>query len=165
MKQIILEYAEYNLWANKKLGELLKKEKEELLERELKSSFKNIRLTIFHLWDAEVIWQKRIKGESLTEWPSKSIKETGMAFLDAWNNSSESLLEIVKNLSEEELSREISYKNLKGEEFKQPLYQILMHLFNHGTYHRGQLVTMLRNAGVEDGIPQTDLIAYYRVKV
>ena len=41
------------------------------------------------------------------------------------------------------------YYNSKKEHFKSPVYQMLMHVFNHGTYHRGQLVNMLRQLGVE----------------
>ncbi len=55
------------------------------------------------------------------------------------------------------------YENSKGEQFKQPIFQMLLHVFNHGTYHRGQLVTMLRQLGVEN-IPATDFIVWSREK-
>ncbi|MGZ3844574.1 MAG: DinB family protein, partial [Flavisolibacter sp.] len=55
------------------------------------------------------------------------------------------------------------YQNTKKEQFKQPIYQMLLHAFNHGTYHRGQLVNMLRQLGV-DKIPGTDFIAWSRRK-
>jgi len=50
---------------------------------------------------------------------------------------------------------------LKGEHFKQPIYKMLLHVFNHGTYHRGQIVNMLRQLGIEK-IPQTDFIVWSR---
>ena len=61
------------------------------------------------------------------------------------------------------LEHVFAYQNFKGEAFKQPLYEMLLHLFNHQTYHRGQLVTMLRQAGVE-AIPPTDFIVWSRGK-
>ena len=48
-----------------------------------------------------------------------------------------------------------------GVRYAQPFSQTFQHLVNHGTYHRGQVVTMLRQLGVQ-GPPSTDLIAFYR---
>ena len=56
--------------------------------------------------------------------------------------------EWVGNSQEHHLDHVFQYQNFRGEQFKQPLYQMLLHLFNHGTYHRGQIVTMLRQLGV-----------------
>jgi uncharacterized damage-inducible protein DinB len=67
----------------------------------------------------------------------------------------------VDDAREEMLSENLAYKNLKGDPFVQPVSEILLHLPNHGTYHRGQLVTMLRQLGVEK-IPQTDYILFSR---
>ena len=69
----------------------------------------------------------------------------------------------VNNASELSLEHVFQYQNSKRESFKQPVYQVLLHVFNHSTYHRGQLVTMLRNLGVEK-IPQTDFIVWSRMK-
>jgi uncharacterized damage-inducible protein DinB len=55
------------------------------------------------------------------------------------------------------------YQNTKKEQFKQPIYQMLLHMFNHGTYHRGQLVTMLRQLGIQK-LPSTDFIEWSRRK-
>ena len=63
--------------------------------------------------------------------------------------------------TEEELKREFDYKNIKGQPFRSAIWQVVQHLFNHGTYHRGQLVTMMRELGATE-IPQTDFIQYMR---
>ncbi|MEI9934102.1 MAG: DinB family protein [Ferruginibacter sp.] len=64
-------------------------------------------------------------------------------------------------VTEEALLQLFSYKTFKGDPFTQPLYEVVFHVFNHSTYHRGQLVTILRQLGVEK-IPSTDLIVFYR---
>ncbi|MEJ7912972.1 MAG: DinB family protein, partial [Chitinophagaceae bacterium] len=64
---------------------------------------------------------------------------------------------------EYQLDHEFIYRNSKKEQFKQPVYQVLQHLFNHGTYHRGQLVNMLRQLKV-DKIPPTDFIVWSHKK-
>jgi uncharacterized damage-inducible protein DinB len=61
------------------------------------------------------------------------------------------------------LDHVFQYYNSKREYFKQPIFQMLLHVFNHGTYHRGQLVNMLRQLAVEK-IPQTDFIVFSRTK-
>ena len=63
--------------------------------------------------------------------------------------------------NEEVINSELTYKNSRGEQFNQPVSEILLHVFNHGTYHRGQLVTMLRALGVTN-LPATDFIVWSR---
>ncbi|MBS1734314.1 MAG: DNA polymerase, partial [Bacteroidetes bacterium] len=65
--------------------------------------------------------------------------------------------------TEAALEHEFIYRNTKKEQFKQPVSEVLHHIFNHATYHRGQLVTMLRQVGVKD-IPGTDLVLFLRKK-
>ena len=65
--------------------------------------------------------------------------------------------------SENDIQKIITYKDLKGNEYSQPLYQLMQHLVNHSTYHRGQVAAMLRQMDVKPA--GTDLIRYYREKV
>lgn len=67
----------------------------------------------------------------------------------------------VQEASDDMLAASLPYKNIRGEHFVQPVSDIVMHLSNHGTYHRGQVVTLLRQLGVEK-IPQTDYILFRR---
>ena len=71
--------------------------------------------------------------------------------------------EWINNANEHQLQHVFQYQNTKREQFKQPIYQMLVHVFNHGTYHRGQLINMLRQLGVEK-IPRTDFIDWSRRK-
>ncbi|MCY7292102.1 MAG: hypothetical protein LH615_07960, partial [Ferruginibacter sp.] len=65
--------------------------------------------------------------------------------------------------TEAALAHEFIYINSKKDQFKQPVYEMILHLFNHQTYHRGQLITMLRQVD-EKNIPNTDLISFMRKK-
>ena len=69
-------------------------------------------------------------------------------------------IDYVSKLTQQDLERVIRYKNLTGEEFSNPLWQILHQLSNHATYHRGQIVTLLRQLGAKP--VSTDLIVFYR---
>lgn len=159
MKQIIGLNAAYNLWANKRIAEILKNAEPELLDEPVVSSFPTLRKTVYHVWDAEYIWLRRLEGESISYWPSEKL--TSETPIDGFLEVSNKLLDIVKYHDDEWLNEVCEYSNLKGNKFVQPKFQVLMHVFNHSTFHRGQLVTMLRTVGVTD-LVSTDFITYLR---
>jgi uncharacterized damage-inducible protein DinB len=70
--------------------------------------------------------------------------------------------EFVSSLTEENISAVVTYKTTEGKQFSYPLWQMMQHVVNHSSYHRGQIVTMLRQLGIRP--VGTDLIAYYRSK-
>lgn len=66
MKEILQQYAQYNLWVNKRIIEALQKLSEENIDKEITSSFSSVRKTVYHVWSAEYIWLQRLQ---LTEQP------------------------------------------------------------------------------------------------
>jgi uncharacterized damage-inducible protein DinB len=163
MKDLLLKYAGYNLWANQQLLDAIRQLTEEKINQEIVSSFSSIMKTVLHLLDAENIWWQRLKlAEKITV---PSIGFTGnindaetqlIAQSKAWESW-------VMQANERQLLHVLGYQNSKKEQFKQPVSEILLHLFNHGSYHRGQLITMLRQIGVEK-VPQTDFTYYLRIR-
>jgi uncharacterized damage-inducible protein DinB len=80
-----------------------------------------------------------------------------------WRRSSAELIRFTEGLADDSvLSRVVRSVSLAGEPIADELGAGLQHVFNHSTFHRGQLVTMLRQAGIA-GIPRTDLVAYTRL--
>ena len=159
MKDLLVKYACYNLWANERIANVLKGLDPSSLDKEIPSSFNSIRKTVFHIWDAEYIWLQRLQGHSLTDWPSKQYDaETPIVkFLE----TSQAFKEFVEQLAESDFYGDCVYNNLKGAEYRNPRNEVVQHIFNHSTFHRGQIVTMLRNAGVME-LPATDFIYYRR---
>jgi uncharacterized damage-inducible protein DinB len=158
---ILVEKAEYNVWANKRIVETISKLTLEQLVQKVESSFSGIYPTIFHIWNAENIWLERIKGISLNSWPNRDVNDKNN--LEKFIQTSKLFLEFLeKNHSQKEFPfLEISYSNLKGDVLRNNVYEIVLHCLNHSSYHRGQIVTMLRQLGVTD-IPSTDFITYLR---
>lgn len=161
MKTLLLQYIHYNAWANEKLARFLTGIDPQLLDRELKSSMPTIRKTALHVYDAQFIWLERMHGRSLADWPSKTLAPE-LAFDELVKHSKLFIAEM-ESRDESFFESVCSYQNLKGDTFSTPVSGIIMHCMNHGTFHRGQIVTMLREVGVTEGIPQTDYIAYLRV--
>lgn len=84
-----------------------------------------------------------------------------MASLQAkWAEQEGQLLAFVSKLTQEDLNRVLEYKTLKFGVYKNPLWQSMQHVVNHGTYHRGQVTTMLRQLGAKAIL--TDLMHFYR---
>ncbi len=161
MKKYFLSLVNYNVWANQTLASIIIESGEDRSLLQQKSSFATIKETAFHIWDAEGIWMKRLKGESLDEWPSKNFKGNFSEGFQLMVEGSREYLTFVENLNEKDLSAIIHYTNIKGVAFQNSIQEILAHVMNHSTFHRGQLVTMLRGAGCTN-LKSTDLIAFYR---
>ena len=162
LKEILVQYATYNLWANQRLINTINNLPEDVADAAITSSFSSIKKTLQHLNVVEFIWWQRLKlVESILplEEKNQTAKEIGKELLSyslQWK-------EWVEKSTVAAFEHEFVYRNSKKEQFKQPVYQMLIHLFNHQTYHRGQLVTMLRQVGI-DKIPATDFIEWSRKK-
>jgi len=162
MKQLLQQYAAYNLWANKKIIETANLLSEEQINTEIVSSFPSVYKTFLHLMEVEYVWWERLK---LTEHDTPSGWFTG-----DFTELSKRLLELsrqwqewIESAKEVNITHVFAYQNSKKEHFKQPVYEMLLHLFNHQTLHRGQLITMFRQLGL-DKIPPTDFIVFARKK-
>ena len=163
MKEIILQYAAYHQWANQLLLTTVLTLSEEQQQQEIRNSFSSVYKTVLHLLDAESIWWQRMKLQEKIERPSDGFTGSMQTLSSLLQQQDRQWQEWVTAASEHALQHEFIYYNSRKERFKQPVYQMLLHLFNHGTYHRGQLVTMLRQLGVEK-IPPTDFIVWSRKK-
>ena len=157
-KELLLQYLRYNQWANKRIADVLAKTEPTLLDKEIKSSFPTLRKTVHHIWDAELTWMSRMKKETL-QWPPTA--EFKNAPIHEFTNTSNEFVEYVSEKDEEFFTSATTYHNSKGQPYITPNSDIIMHCMNHGTFHRGQLVTMLREAGISK-LPSTDFITFVR---
>lgn len=150
---------DYNSWANHRVLDACTPLTPEQLSRDLKSSFPSVRATLEHIVWAEWLWLERWKGSSHSGPPAEEFADLA-AIRARWSQVEAELQQFVRGLSEVDLGRVVQYRNTKGKEFSNPMAHMLQHLVNHGTYHRGQVTTMLRQLGAAP--VATDLIAFYR---
>ena len=161
MKKFIREYAAFNVWATERICSVASALNDEQLEKEIISSFPSIRKTLLHLWDAQLVWINRLEGVSLKAFPSETFSGANAEVIEGLMNTSKRLKELTDGYDKEKLRSIKKYATFQGGIVTSSVYQVLAHVFNHSTYHRGQLVTMFRQIGVT-GIPKLDLIFYYR---
>lgn len=155
MKELLKQYAAYHIWASQRLLDVILALPEEKQVAEIPSSFGSMYKTILHMLDAEKIWWQRMKLEERIVVPSENYKGTMKELTNELLQQSKQWEQWLINTPESAFDHVFQYYNKKKEHFKMPLYQMLHHVFNHGTYHRGQLVNMLRQLGIEK-IPQND---------
>src|SRR5690242_1450723 len=109
MKKLLLNYVNYNLWANTRLCRIIENLEPELWNRELISSYKTIRLTLLHIWDAEQIWYLRLNGNSVYEWPSTGFAGTNEELIKLHLSQSELFIEYTDNSAEDLFSSRCNF--------------------------------------------------------
>jgi uncharacterized damage-inducible protein DinB len=164
LKELLKSYTKYNIWANERICSVLEKLAPELLDKELNSSFGTIRKTVYHIWDAETLWNKRLAGKTRITWPSDGFEGNFAEFQTEFLGGSGKLFMYVLNKDKNQLERELTYKNIEGKKYTHKISSIILHIVNHSTFHRGQIISMLRMLGVTE-IPPTDYIAFIRETV
>jgi uncharacterized damage-inducible protein DinB len=149
------------MWANDRFIEVLQSLTDEVLDQEMISSFSSLRKTALHIWGAEDIWLQRFEEVEKPLWRAIGFEGSARELCDQWVFSSKALADLVVRTTDSGFAHRIHIINIKGEHYDDELGAGLQHVFNHSTYHRGQLVTMLRQAGITT-IPGTDLISFVR---
>lgn len=153
---------DYDRWATGKILDVLEGIPEDVYLKNPGSSHGGIHGTLLHLIGACDVWLRRWHGET----PTRQWKEEDFAsysvLREQWDSYQAKLADFLKDLSDERLNAPHSYKDMKGNPYSTVLWKQMQHLVNHGSYHRGQIVTLLRILGMK--APTTDLIYYYREK-
>jgi|SRR5690242_424769 len=162
-KKYFIEISDFNIWANGRVCDWLDKISDEQWKQPVISSFNSIYETILHLANAEKIWAERLEKKINPEMLFATFTGSKAELLATWRNRSLHFKNLIEQMPEDQFQQNLLYKNTKGIEYNQPYYQLLAHVFNHSTYHRGQVVTMLRQVGFTD-VNSTDMTTYFRMK-
>ena len=156
----IRELLAFHRWANETLCDALEPMPAADLTRDLKSSFASVRDTLAHMATAEWTWLERLNGRSPTAMPAEWQTYDLARIRTQWRAVGQALELFAVELDESGLDRVIDYRGLAGNPYRSTPVQILRHVVNHASYHRGQVTTMMRQLGATP--PATDLIRYYR---
>ena len=127
----------YDAWANREVLAALRNGRETARSLQLMG----------HILSSELLWLERLKQlpQSLPVWPEFNLEqceEHAEQIGGKWR-------EYANGLSAEDLSRDASYKNTKGEAFASTVQDVMTHVLMHSAYHRGQIALEMRAAGME----------------
>ncbi len=160
---LLKDYAAFNLWANRRMVEWLQKYPVELMERETPSSFPTLKATLLHIWAAEKIWMERLQQVPPETFLALTFTGPLAAVCDGLLQNAQWLATYVQVQTEPYFDETCDFRLLDGTEDRRQRSEMLLHCFQHSTYHRGQLVTMARALGITDP-PKTEYIVYVRLR-
>jgi uncharacterized damage-inducible protein DinB len=156
---------DYTEWANALAMDAADNLTDEQLRRDFGISHKSIFGTLTHMAGAEWIWLERWHGrspgkaEAWSMWTAESCGDL-VTLNDRWGEVIDRRAQYVAQLNEEKLSADLSFNLLSGDPSSMRLVNQMQHVVNHATMHRGQVVGMIRQLGIEP--PATDLLFYLR---
>jgi uncharacterized damage-inducible protein DinB len=156
---------DYTEWANELAMEAAAKLPNDQLRRDFGISHKSIFGTLLHMAGAEWIWLERwngrspAKAEAWSQWTTESCADLP-TLKERWNGVVHNRNRYVSQLTDSSLADELAFKLLSGDPSSMRLVHQMQHVVNHSTMHRGQVVGMIRQLGIDP--PSTDLIFYVR---
>lgn len=164
MKSHFARMAKYNAWANARVYEEARGLPDEAYRRNVGAFFGSLHGTLNHLLVTDRIWMRRFTGTGDDPKKLNAILFEDLASLEqARKDEDQRILRYVDGLTDSELSKELAYATTKGAPQRNPLGDLLAHLFNHQTHHRGQAHAILTVLGVPEPKP-LDLLAMLREK-
>lgn len=161
MKEVLLALAEYNRDATEKLIGVLRSVDERILGEDQGSYYKSVLGTLEHIAGGELLFLKRFDGYTPHALPAahRFIAEDIDALKSAMKGKSDAvfatlqeanalLVDFVKKISVAELSKRVSYTTMKGEKLERDYWNMIVHIVNHATHHRGEISVLLDRKGI-----------------
>jgi len=159
---------DYTEWANSLAMAAAGKLTDHDLRREVNISHSSIFGTLLHMAGAEWIWLERwngrspAKAEAWSLWTVESCADL-KALSERWQGVVDARTSYLSQMNEDRLAAELAFKLLSGDPSSMRLSDQMQHVANHATMHRGQVVGMIRQLGIEP--PATDLLFYLRREI
>jgi len=155
----ISELYGYTRWADQRVLAAAGKLEREKFIRPMGNSFSSVRDTLAHILSGEWIWLERWQGRYPAELLNPADFPTVQSLDARWKTVTEDYDRFIQALTPQRLAEDLAYLNRAGQRYSYPLWQQMVHVVNHSTYHRGQITTLLRQLGAEP--VDTDFLVYY----
>jgi uncharacterized damage-inducible protein DinB len=162
LKAHFVTMAQYNAWANARVYRAAAALPEELYRKDTGAYFKSLQGTLNHLLTGDRIWMRRLTGSGEYQTQLDAIIYADLASLSVARQAEDKrIIDFVAGLSEPQFEEMWDYKTLNGAPQRQRRREILAHVFNHQTHHRGQAHAILTSLGVREPDP-LDLVLLQR---
>jgi uncharacterized damage-inducible protein DinB len=154
---------DYHYWARDVILEAVAPLTPEQFTCRVESSFGSVRDTVAHIYAADLIWYTRWHGQSPASLLSYDSFSDVASLREAWAELERQVRAFVEGLGEAGTARVFEYKLMSGASGSSRFADMLAHVVNHGSYHRGQVTTLLRQLGAAPP-KSTDMITFYRLR-
>jgi len=151
---------DYNYWAHHKLWDALMTVSEEGFVRDIDYSVGSLHKQVIHTMWAEALWLRRINGQDRINWTTEDYP-TREAVIEQWKLVERDYQTYLADISQAELDRDgTGDSQASGQDYTQPISEILLHGGNHGTDHRAQILRLVNDYGGDTF--EQDMIYYFR---
>jgi len=151
---------DFHYWARDRVLDAAARLSPEQFTRSMGGSFPSVRDTLVHMYLADWGWYQLFQGISPTTTPTFDQFPDLDTLRAAWAVHETRMRAFLNSLGDDDVNRVIEFRRADGMTGSFPIGQMLQHVVNHGTYHRGQVTTMFRQLGVEPS-DSMELIRYY----
>jgi len=161
--------AQYNQWMNQKLYDKVQQLSDEDIAKDRGAFFPSILHTLNHILVGDLLWFRRFASSKACKEHLTAMKDIPrptsldellftniQALREQRDNMDKLILDFSHTWDESMLQSDIRYRNMKGIKYQKPLGELLQHVFNHQTHHRGQVTTLLFQTGIDP--EATDLL-------
>ena len=162
LKAYLQELYEYNYWANHRYLKAAEGLSEEQFRRKQGHSWDSVQGVLVHMMSSEIMWPVRWKGEESPRFLDPKDFPTCASVRDYWAGVEKNMRTFLVAQNEGTLSGNVTYTNTKGETFTLPLWQMMAHVPNHNTHHRGELAAMF--ALMNAPHPEDEVVQYFLIK-
>ncbi len=140
---------EYDRWANRRILDAAEALSVEQFNQPQVHSWGSVRGLLFHMISAQWIWLSRWRGESPKAFPSNENAQTLKSLREHWSQVEADIQAYVEALTPDGIDREVTYTTTKGKTYTLKMWQMLTHVVNHDTHHRGELAAMFAQMGIQ----------------
>jgi uncharacterized damage-inducible protein DinB len=156
---VLQMHLDYSAWASQRLLDAAAGLTEEELNRDFGTSDHSVLGTLVHVFSADRVWLYRLAGGE-NPGPVSDADRSLAVLQNDWPAVYERWRIWAAKLTDEAAQALLDYRDMKGNPYRQPVWQLVLHVVNHGTHHRGQVAGFLRAMGRVP--PPIDLVYYYR---
>jgi uncharacterized damage-inducible protein DinB len=158
-RSTLLTHFDYTLWASTKLLDAAGRLLHEELTRDLRVSHTSVLGTLQHVFYADRIWLSRLEGRTLPSFADPDPGPTVDALKEHWPVVIKGLRDFVEYAPASLFEEELAFRRLNGDAQRMTHWKVFLHIVNHATLHRGQVMAMLRQLGHVP--PGTDYLFYH----
>lgn len=159
IKDYIKQICDYSYWANQRYFAVAEALTDEQLHRTQGHSWGDVHSVLVHMMSSETVWLKRWHGDSPKSHLDPAKYPTLASLQLAWAGVEKEMRDFIESQTVENLLTIIAYTNFSGDTFRVPLWQMVAHVANHETHHRGELAAMFALMNVPH--PEEEVIQYF----
>lgn len=159
IQDYIRQAYDYTYWANRRYMTVSEGLSLEQLHKKQGHSWDSVQSVLLHMLSSETVWLRRWTGESPKAHLDPGDFPTLALIKQKWDETERDMRRFIGRQTEASLETEVTYSNFTGQTFHVPLWQMLMHVANHETHHRGELASMFALMNVPH--PEEEVIQYF----